>query len=81
MKLNEIRRKILSDLGESSDLTLFEGRVGETPCLYAAFEALLDKEPNSPFISVWVCAMMRSQPFLSVTVAPTTGPLLSTILP
>ena len=44
MKLNEIRRKLLSDLGESSDLTLFEGKVGETPCLYAAFEALLDKE-------------------------------------
>lgn len=44
MKLTEIRRRLLSDLGESSDLTVFEGRVGETPCIYAAFEALVDKE-------------------------------------
>jgi len=44
MTLARIRTTIRTAFGESSDLTLFEGKVGERDCLYAAFEAMIDKE-------------------------------------
>ena len=44
MKISQVKKTLCTAFGESSDLSLFEGRVGDTPCLYVAFDALIDKE-------------------------------------
>lgn len=44
MTLSRIRTTLRTAFGESSDLSVFEGKVGDRKCLYAAFEAMIDKE-------------------------------------
>ena len=44
MNLSRVKKRMRCAFGESDDLSLFEGKVGERNCLYVAFDALIDKE-------------------------------------